>query len=169
MGENFMINNIFEELIKVGKKVAVDTFSGHEFGKIISNSEISEDFNVDNVKGIRINKDKNYCVIIADINFQNKNNIYPDIFDFENKLDEFTLYYVGEGKEDNQDIESPGNSFLRNSINQKSNIYAFQFIDTNKYQYFGEVVLEGISKAMQPDKNKKLREAIIFKLKPKFV
>ena len=133
--------NIVKELEKANKKVDVDTFSGHKFGEIISNSEISRDFKVDLIRGIRINKEENYCVIIADVNFKNKNNVYPDIFDFKDELDKFTLYYVGEGKKGDQNIELPRNSFLRNSINKKSNIYVFQFIDKNEYQYLVEFFL----------------------------
>ena len=161
--------NIVKELEKANKKVDVDTFSGHKFGEIISNSEISRDFKVDLIRGIRINKEENYCVIIADVNFKNKNNVYPDIFDLKDGLDKFTLYYVGEGKRNNQDIESSGNYFLKNSIINNSDIYVFQYINVNEYQYSGKFVLKSISKAMQPDENGKLREVILFKLKPKFI
>ena len=164
-----MTDNIIEELKKAGKEVVVDTFSGNKFGDLVTNSKICKDFKVENVKGIRINKEGNYCVIISDTAFKNENNIYPDIFDFKDELDKFTLYYVGEGKKGDQNIELPRNSFLRNSINKKSNIYVFQFIDKNEYQYLGEFFLESISKAMQPDENEELREVIIFKLNPKFI
>lgn len=161
--------NIVEEIEKDGKEVKVDTFSGHQFGEIVSNSEISKNFGVDVVKGIRVNKGRNHAVVTTDINFINKFNIYPDIYDSTNDLEKHTLYYIGEGKQEDQDINSIGNTFLRDSKINNSKIYVFQYLGPNEYQYAGIFEFNAISEAMQPDKNGKLRRVYIFKLKPQLI
>ena len=134
-------------------------------GDYLTTDEISSIYSVDAMRGIRYSSTYNMITLITDTTGAIKDNVYLDIFDSTDDIDEFTLYYVGEGKVGDQ-LLTRGNLRLKNSSDDNTQICVYEYTGAKRYLYTGIFELVDIFKTKQHDENNNLRNVFIFKLKP---
>jgi 5-methylcytosine-specific restriction protein A len=86
---------------------------------------------------------------------------------YQDKFDGDIIYYTGEGQEGDQKLIKQNKTLSESSTNGVD-VHFFEVLESQKYNYVGEVVLAAKPfQDKQLDKNKKLRKVWMFPLKVK--
>ncbi|TGK18387.1 HNH endonuclease [Leptospira stimsonii] len=125
-----------------------------QIGQELSNSQLTEIFEVGNMGGMRKSIKNNLLVLISD----------PFKGLYKDRWNDNILYFTGTGKSGNQLLEKQ-NADLANSNSSGLQIYLFEVFSPTKYFFHGKVKLHGnILKEQQEDIDGNLREVIVFPL-----
>lgn len=128
-----------------------------EIGKIYSNSEISNTFKCDYMRGMRPSKSTNSLILIA----KHNNPLYDDHWTYEGILN-----YTGTGKIGDQSLEQAQNKMLAQAKKLGIKVYLFESFKDNEYYYDGQVELVNEPyQAYELDAEGNMRKVIKFPLK----
>ena len=145
----YLLKNFPDE---IENRTSMDDFI---INNVYSNSELYMMFN-NFISGIRYNQEKNIIAVVT-----SQDSLYADSWN-----EDGILYYTGEGQTGDQSITSFGNKALMSANNNKSKIYLFDKVTTNKFYYRGEVFISGsIKTTKEVDKKGNIREVLKFPLK----
>ena len=134
------------EGIKISNLIVNDHYTNGELFRLFNNF----------ISGIRYNSNENIIGVIT-----SEDSLYGDEWD-ENGV----LMYTGEGQIGDQSPTSSGNKALLSANQNKTKIYLFDKVSTNKYYYRGEVYISSAIKTEKEyDKKGNLRTVIKFPLK----
>lgn len=126
-------------------------------GEVYSNSEISNTFKCDFMRGMRPSKATNSLVLIA----KHNNPLYDDKW-----TEDGILNYTGTGKIGDQSISQAQNKALFLAKQEGVKVYLFESWKDNEYYYVGEVELVGSPyQSEEPDENGDMRLVLKFPLK----
>lgn len=132
-----------------------------KFGQIITNNDIVEIFKCSPQAGMRRSYVTNSLVLTSRTEKSNVTDTpYGD--HWKNGL----LHYTGMGLKGDQKLDFAQNKTLLESNNNGVDVYLFETIDVNKYEYKGRVKLIGEPyQAIQNDENNRSRKVWMFPLK----
>lgn len=159
--ENGILSNeSMADYLAENYKDELDNYCGIDdliVGEIYSNSEISNTFKCDFMRGMRPSKSTNSLVLIA----KHNNPLYDDKW-----TDEGILNYTGTGKIGDQSISQAQNKALFLAKQEGVKVYLFESWKDNEYYYVGEVELVGSPyQVEEPDENGDMRLVLKFPLK----
>lgn len=159
--ENGILSNeSMADYLAENYKDELDNYCGIDdliVGEIYSNSEISNTFKCDFMRGMRPSKSTNSLVLIA----KHNNPLYDDKW-----TDEGILNYTGTGKMGDQSISQAQNKALFLAKQEGVKVYLFESWKDNEYYYVGEVELVGSPyQVEEPDENGDMRLVLKFPLK----
>ncbi len=129
-------------------------------GDIVSNNDLTKEFQVGNMGGMRRSKKTNTLVLISD----NTKGLYHD------EWVDGVLNYTGMGKIGDQVLDGNQNRTLYDSDTNGVDVYLFEVDEPGKYKFSGKVVLAASPfQENQPDDNGDMRKVWMFPLKHAFI
>lgn len=159
--ENGILSNeSMADYLAENYKYELNNYCGIEdliVGEVYSNSEISNTFKCDFMRGMRPSKATNSLVLIA----KHNNPLYDDKW-----TEDGILNYTGTGKIGDQSISQAQNKALFLAKQEGVKVYLFESWKDNEYYYVGEVELVGSPyQSEEPDENGDMRLVLKFPLK----
>lgn len=130
----------------------------HEF----SNDQISETFKVGTMRGIRyaVTAEKPALAVFVTGTGDNTEADHP----YQDRWEEDTLLYTGEGLEGDQTLTA-GNLALRRNRELDFPLYGFQKLAPHRYRYLGRFRVEEVIEEEQPDKHGQPRRVYVFRMR----
>ena len=127
-----------------------------KIGEVVSNYDLTKEFQVGNMGGMRRSKKTNSLVLISD----NTKGLYHD------EWVDGVLNYTGMGKIGDQVLDGNQNRTLYDSDSNDVDVYLFEVDTPGEYRFSGKVVLAGTPfHATQNDDEGNPRKVWIFPLK----